>query len=153
MAQALAGHKPYLRGAPPGLPFRWDAETLQHGFNFTLATEVGAGDLLGEIPGGGVYAELLPECVEVEVFGAKCRCLSLRQLIRAKRAAGLPKDLEALAELETLDREFRMKHQAERPVQPDLGIKELPGSHFNFGASTPALRIPAYKCLRLGYLR
>ena len=31
-----------------------------------------------------------------------CRCLDLPGLIRAKRAAGRPKDIEALAELEAL---------------------------------------------------
>ena len=31
LARALASHDPYLRGAPPDLPFRLDAETLRHG--------------------------------------------------------------------------------------------------------------------------
>jgi hypothetical protein len=40
--------------------------------------------------------------MEVEVFGARCRCLDLPALIRTKRAAGRPKDLEAIAELEVI---------------------------------------------------
>jgi len=39
------------------------------------------------------------------MFGGHCHCLSLEQLIRAKRAAGRPKDLEVLAELESLREE------------------------------------------------
>jgi hypothetical protein len=35
LVDALADLHPYLRGAPPGLPFRWDAETLRRGLNFT----------------------------------------------------------------------------------------------------------------------
>lgn len=31
LASALAPHAPYLRGAPPGLPFRWDSETIRRG--------------------------------------------------------------------------------------------------------------------------
>lgn len=31
LASALKPFAPYLRGAPPGLPFRWDAETIQRG--------------------------------------------------------------------------------------------------------------------------
>ena len=31
LVASLAPHQPYLRGAPPGLPFRWDAETVQRG--------------------------------------------------------------------------------------------------------------------------
>jgi hypothetical protein len=57
---ALAELKPYLRGAPPGLPFRFDVETLRHGLNFTLTTAIGDIDLLGEITGGGGYDDLRP---------------------------------------------------------------------------------------------
>lgn len=62
-------------------------------------------DLLGEIPGGGTYQELAAGAVELQLFGTRCLCLSLAQLIRAKRAAGRPKDWEALAELEAIDEE------------------------------------------------
>ena len=57
---ALAPLNPYLRGAPPGLPFRWSDETIKKGLNFTLVTSLGALDLLGEITGGGGYDDLLP---------------------------------------------------------------------------------------------
>jgi hypothetical protein len=102
---ALADFKPYLRGAPPGLPFRWDRETIRRGLNFTLVTALGDIDLLGEITGGGTYSDLLAGTIELRVFDTVCRCLSLQQLIKVKRAAGRPKDLEALAELEAIDEE------------------------------------------------
>ena len=102
LARALRPHSPYLRGAPAGLPFEWSAATIKRGLNFTLTTDIGDIDLLGEIPGGGDYQALLPHTIEVEIFGRRCRCLDLPALVRAKRAAGRPKDLEALAELETL---------------------------------------------------
>lgn len=107
LAAALAEYKPYPRGAPPGLPFLWDRITLERGLNFTLVTALGELDLLGEIPGGGSYGDLLPEAIELQVFQVRCRCLSLQQLIRAKRAAGRPRDLEALAELEAIAEETR----------------------------------------------
>lgn len=66
---ALTPHHAYLRGAPPGLPFRWDAATIQRGLNFTLTTDIGDLDLLGEIAGGGTYEDLLPHCVPIQVFG------------------------------------------------------------------------------------
>ena len=94
--------QPYLRGAPPGLPFLWDEETLRRGLNFTLETALGDIDLLGEATGGNTYETLLPSSWEVEVFGVPCRIVSLDRLIEMKRAAGRPKDLEALAELEAL---------------------------------------------------
>jgi hypothetical protein len=105
LVAALSGHKPYLRGAPPGLPFAWDRTTLLRGMNFTLSTTLGDIDLLGEIPGGGAYPDLIAGAIELQVFGTRCLSLSLPQLIRAKRAAGRPKDLEALAELEAIQEE------------------------------------------------
>ena len=30
VAESVARHHPYLRGAPPGLSFRWDMETITH---------------------------------------------------------------------------------------------------------------------------
>ena len=104
---ALTPHHAYLRGAPPGLPFRWDAATIQRGLNFTLTTDIGDLDLLGEIAGGGTYEDLLPHCVPIQVFGVECRCLGLERLIHVKRAAGRPKDLEAVAELEAILEERR----------------------------------------------
>ena len=102
LAAALAPHHPYLRGAPPGLPFRWEAATLQRGLNFTLTTDIGDLDLLGEIIGGGGYDALLPASMRVQVLGVEVRCLTLECLIEVKRAAGRPKDLEAIAELEAI---------------------------------------------------
>ena len=101
-SRALAPHSPYLRGVPPGLPFRWDASTVRAGLNFTLTTKLGAIDLLGEIAGGGGYAALLPHADRVTIFGVSCLCLGLRKLIEVKRAAGRPRDLQAVAELAAL---------------------------------------------------
>ena len=36
------------------------------------------------------------------MFGCRCRCLDLPDLVRVKRAAGRPRDPDALAELEAL---------------------------------------------------
>jgi hypothetical protein len=52
LGSALAPHAPYLRGAPPGLPFRWDTDTIVRGLNFTLTTAFGDRDVLGEVTGG-----------------------------------------------------------------------------------------------------
>jgi len=104
LASALAALKPTLRGAPPGLPFKFDAATIRAGLNFTLQTSLGAVDLLGEIAGGGTYDSLLAHTELLQVFGHPCRVVNLDRLIMLKRAAGRPKDLEAIAELESLRR-------------------------------------------------
>ncbi len=102
LAIALSPYGPYLRGAPPGLPFQWDSLSIQRGLNFTLNTTLGQIDLLGEITGGGLYDDLLPHCTQIEVFGKSCLVIGLEKLIGLKRAAGRRKDLDAIAELELL---------------------------------------------------
>jgi hypothetical protein len=102
LARALEPLDPYLRGAPPGLPFRFDAATIRQGLNFTLVTSAGDLDLLGDATGGGTYEALLPHSDVRDVGGLECRFVNLPGLIRLKRAAGRPKDLERIAELEAL---------------------------------------------------
>jgi len=102
LVTALAPLNPYLRGAPPGLPFRWEEQTILNGLNFTLITRLGALDLLGDISGGGGYEGLLPDAVRIQLFDVECLCLGLERLIAVKRAAGRPKDFEAIAELEAI---------------------------------------------------
>ena len=102
LVQALAPFHPRLRGVPPDLPFRLDSPTLRAGLNFTLTTDLADLDLLGEILGLGTYDTVQAVAEEIEVYGLPCFVLTLEGLIRAKRAAGRPKDLRALHELEAL---------------------------------------------------
>lgn len=102
VVSALSRLRPRLRGAPEGLPFLWDAETVRRGLNFTLQTDSGPVDLLGEVPPGLTYESVLADAVKVELYGVELSVASLEQLIAMKRAAGRPKDLEALGELEAL---------------------------------------------------
>jgi predicted nucleotidyltransferase len=102
LVDALAPIKPYLRGAPPGLPFDWSVSTIQKGLNFTLVTTMGALELLGDIVGGGGNDQMHPETINIEIAGVNCLCLNLERLIAVKRAAGRPKDLEVVAELQQI---------------------------------------------------
>jgi hypothetical protein len=99
IASALSPLTPYLRGAPPGLPFRLDEKTLASGLNFTLSTTLGDLDLFGEVAGGGTYENLLTKSMCTEIDGLRIRCATLDQLIFLKNAAGRPKDFESVAEL------------------------------------------------------
>ena len=109
LVDALSSHNPYLRGAPQGLPFLWDLNTIQRGLNFTLTTRLGDLDLLGELTGGGGFEQLREHSSTVRVFDRDVQVLDLDWLIRVKRAAGRTRDLEAVAELEAL-REERDRH-------------------------------------------
>jgi hypothetical protein len=102
LAQALRPYNPRLRGAPEGLPFRFDPDTLKSGLNFTLTTDLGDIDLLGEVAGIGDYPLALAASTPVELFGMSFDVLTLEALIISKRAASRPKDLQVLPELEAL---------------------------------------------------
>ncbi|MEP6766174.1 MAG: hypothetical protein ABJB66_17805 [Gemmatimonadaceae bacterium] len=106
IVDALKPYQPYLRGAPPGLPFEWSVATLRNGLNFTLTTTIGSIDLLGEITGGGGFENLLPHTLTISLFGGEVNLLDLSWLVRVKRAAGRPKDLEVIAELLALQEEI-----------------------------------------------
>ena len=102
VVRAFGPLHPYLRGVPPGLPFHLDIPTLQAGLNFTLVTDLGDVDLLGEVSGLGNYDRVLAQSETRDVYGLKVRILSLDGLIAAKRAAGRLKDRNHLLELEEL---------------------------------------------------
>jgi hypothetical protein len=102
LAGLLASWEAYPRGWEPGLPFIMDVRTLRTTPLMTLDTTQGAIDLLDRIRGVGGYAEAVSESEEVEAFELAFPVLGLPALIRAKRAAGRPKDLDQLPELEAL---------------------------------------------------
>lgn len=108
LVSILAPLNPYPRGAPEGLPFPWDERMIRAGLNFTLVTDGGDLDLLGDMEGGGKYEDVLPRAEEVTFRGVVFYVVDLETLIRAKRAAARPKDFEAIAELEAI-REEREK--------------------------------------------
>jgi hypothetical protein len=105
LARSVAPFDPYLRGAPEGLPFRFDPPTIERGLNFTLRTSVGDLDLLGELTGVGSFAAVARESLEATLFGSTYSFINLDGLIRSKRAAGRAKDLEVVAELEAIREE------------------------------------------------
>ena len=101
LATALASFDPSLRGAPKDLPFQLDADSLKSGLN-SLTTDLGDLDLLGEVVGLGGYADVLAFSEELELFGMRCKILTLEGLIKSKQAVGRAKDLRLLPELEAL---------------------------------------------------
>lgn len=102
LCRALGSVHPSLRGAPKDLPFRLEPATVKAGLNFTLDTDLGALDLLGEVQPLGAYGEVKSRSDEVELFGRTIRVLSLEALIEAKRSAGRRKDRLIVPELEAL---------------------------------------------------
>ena len=102
LANALEPFHPRLRGVVNHLPFQLDASTIANGMNFTLTTDLGDIDLLGEVTGIGGYEEAKMLSVNLVLFGLDGAVLSLDGLIQSKRATGRPKDLLTLPEIEAL---------------------------------------------------
>jgi predicted nucleotidyltransferase len=102
LVDALRPIHPRLRGAPPDLPFLWDERTLRNGLNFTLVTDEGDIDLLGELTGLGNYNDIALRAIELEIHGASVKLLTLDDLIRSKAAAGRAKDLVDLEALRAI---------------------------------------------------
>ena len=102
LVSALRPYHPRRRGAPEGLPFLFEVETLSNGMNFTLATDLGDIDLLGHLSGLGEFPAVALDAISMPLFGGEYRVASLDSLIRSKRAAGRSKDLNVLPELEAL---------------------------------------------------
>ena len=93
LVKALEPFKPRLRGSDPSLPFFFDVTTVRQGCNFTLDTDAGPIDLLGEVTGLGAYDKVEAVADVMTLFGRDVLVLTVDGLLTAKRAAGRPKDL------------------------------------------------------------
>lgn len=107
LADALRELGATLRGAPPGVPFRLDADTLEAGLNFTFETEGGDLDVFGEPAGAPAYAELKRRSSTERIEGVELRVASIDHLIAMKEAAGRTKDTLLASQLRTLSDTLR----------------------------------------------
>ena len=103
LAAALSSYHPRLRGVPSDVPFVFDARAIAQGLNFTLSTDLGDLDFLGEVTGLGSYNEVKAVAETLVIDDVPVLVLSLPGLIKSKKAAGRKKDLYVIPELEGLD--------------------------------------------------
>ncbi len=102
LKEALSPFHPRPFGFPPDLPFIWDESMLRNCTILTLQTDLGRLDLLAEVAGLGSYEETKAQAKIATEAGREIAVLDIRSLILAKRAAGRPKDLAMIPELESL---------------------------------------------------
>lgn len=82
----------FLENPEPGVPLK----------NLYLETDLGPVDFLGEIKGVGGFERVREASIEIELFGRRCRVISIEGLIQAKEALGRDKDLIAVKELRAI---------------------------------------------------
>jgi hypothetical protein len=91
-----------LRGVTDDVPFVPDGRTLRRTRVLTLDTPLGWVDLQPD--GAPVYERLRARALVTDLGGVEVRVASLEDLIAMKKAAGRPKDLVAVEELEAIQR-------------------------------------------------
>jgi hypothetical protein len=89
-----------LRGVAAAIPFDPDDGTLRGPATLTVDTPDGSIDLVGQ----GDHSGLRERAEAVQIAGVDVLVASLDDLIAMKKAAGRPKDLVALEELEAIKR-------------------------------------------------
>jgi predicted nucleotidyltransferase len=93
-----------LRGVTEDVPFVPDGRTLKRTRVLTLDTQEGRLDLLAEPDGSPVYRHLRERAERWDIAGVEVHIASLDDLIAMKKAAGRPKDLVSVEELEAIKR-------------------------------------------------
>ena len=107
LGEVLVSLAARLRGVTEDVPFVPDGRTLRHTRILTLDTPDGWLDLLAQPDGSPAYAQLRERSWVADVGGIRVRVASLEDLIAMKKAAGRPKDLVAVEELEAIQRILR----------------------------------------------
>lgn len=102
LRNALRDLRPAHRFTPQKLSFLEIPDPGVPMLNLYLSTEMGPVDILGSIMGVGEFEQVRAGAIEVELFGRRCRVISLDDLIRAKEALGREKDLLAVKELKAV---------------------------------------------------
>ena len=94
--------RPRHRFSSPKLSFLDNPEPGVALNNLYLETELGPIDLLGSIKGVGDFERVHAASMEIELFGRRCRVISIDALIEAKQAIGRDKDMIAVKELRAI---------------------------------------------------
>jgi hypothetical protein len=102
LAGLLAQWRAYPRGVEEGLRFIMDERTLRGAPVMTLTTSEGDIDIMDRVAGVGDYDAVRKHSAKISALGVSFRVLDLPSLIKAKRAAGRPRDFDHLPELEAL---------------------------------------------------
>ena len=116
LIDALRDIRPTFRMRPDKLRMYDDPARLAKLKNLYVLTDLGVIDFLGEVSGIGFYADAINRSETVTLsLDLTCRMLDIDALIAAKRAAGRPKDIQAVHQLEVVR---KLRQEKEPPTAP-----------------------------------
>ncbi len=104
LSMTLHDLKARLASIEESLPFDPHPDTLRRMEILTLDTTSGRLDLLAAPAGAPPYARLRKSAARYDLGGVVVLIASIPDLLSMKRAAGRPKDLADIAELEAIER-------------------------------------------------
>lgn len=104
LGEALVELDARLKGVEEKVPFVPDGRTLRQPEILTMITAAGELDVLARPGGGPGYQALRTRAERFEIGDFSIHVASLDDLIAMKTAAGRPKDLAAIDELEAIKR-------------------------------------------------
>jgi len=90
---------PTHRMTPKRLSFLDFPEDTKGVKNIYLETDLGVLDVISEVTGVGDFSRLSSQAIEIELYGRKCKVISVEDLIKAKEAMGRDKDKAVVKEL------------------------------------------------------
>lgn len=59
-------------------------------------------DIIGKIDGVGSFEQVAKNAIKIEIYGKKCKVISIHDLIASKKSIGRDKDLAVVRELEAI---------------------------------------------------
>jgi hypothetical protein len=103
LRSALHDLNPRHRMNPAASPsFLDEPRDLSAVRNIYLRTDWGVLDIMSDQAPAGDFSQLKSRAVEVDLYGHKCKVISLDDLIKIKESMNRPKDMQTLEELKRI---------------------------------------------------
>ncbi len=100
--ECLADYHPTHRMTSKPLSFLEFPEKISNLKNIYLKTDLGLLDILGQVAGLGDFEKVAKNAVEIDLYGRKCKVISIKDLIVTKEIMGREKDRAILHELKAI---------------------------------------------------